>query len=481
MANELSTSIRTGLKDNFIDTLMAAGERRLLDGDKTGLDMLATASDLAPQNPQLFHKQGLAIFDYACHGRPKALHIANQKFKRATQLAPQMFESWLSWANCLFLLGTASGQQHYYLDAKVKFEFALKLCEGQPSEFLLDLYWNYGLCMGRIAIESEDPLDLQLAYTSFKKASLLREEQPADFWCDFGHLALRLFGTLGEIKYLQNAIELYTAGTRVPDTDYTAWVYLGDALALSYGLSKETAGAEQASDCYATAANIHPSDPQIWIKWAQLLCCLGRATGDSRAFCAAIEKCHKARSFDASEVELTCVWAETLAGLGALKNRLKHLRRAEDMLDELCQHHPENPAVHYSNGHVLLALADYFNCIDIYFRAVESFQKATSLDRTFHAAWHALGTCYMLLSAHEEDVELQLERAVRFFSKALHLRQDPSYHYDLGAALYRLADEKLDKDLLNQAISHIETALDIQKNAPYTCVDWIYTYSCALA
>ncbi len=481
MAQDLSTSVKASPKESFIESLMAAGERRLLDGDQSGLELLATAADLAPNEPQLFHKQGLAIFDYACNGNPKALHIANKRFKKATELSPQMFESWLSWANCLFLLGSATGEQHYFLSAKEKFELSLQFAEGQPPEFLLDLHWNYGLCMGRIAMHSEDPLDLQLAYSAFQKASTLNEEQPTEFWCDFGHLALRLYGTLGEIKYLHLAVDHYKLGTQTETASQAAWTYLGDAQTTFYGVTSEPEHAERASDCYAKAATLCPTDAKIWLKWAHLLCVLGKTTNEPKAFCASIEKCHKARSFGANEVELTCIWAETLSGLGSAKNRLKHLRKAEDMLDELSLKNPDDPAVFASYGRVLLDLGDYFNCVDIYFRAVEAFQSATSLDRTFHSAWHALGTCYMTLAEHEDDYTLQLERAVRFFSKALNLRPDPTYHFDLGDALYRLADEKTDKNLLEHALHHIETALEIQKNAPYTCIDWIYTHASALA
>ena len=482
MTSDLSAIQRRSSKENFIDSLLHAGEMRLQEGNPSGLELLQTAADLCPDSSKLFYRQGLAIFDYACSYDQKALNLAAQKFKRAADLTPESFESWLSWANCLLLLGNKTSEYHYFLKAKKIFEKALELTnETIPEEFLLDLYWNYGLCIGRIAMHSEDPLDLQLGYRSFEKASLLKEEKPLNFWCDYGHLSIRLYEALGDHSYLFTAIKHFKQAVKLSQLEHYPWIHLGDALTSLYCSTREKEYFEQASECYGAGSTLKSKDPSIWLKWATLLMLYGREASDTKSLHVAIEKCHKARSMGANPTELTCIWAEALAALGSIKNRLKNLRRAEEMLDDLLDSDDQDPQIHFSYGQVLLALGDYFNCFDLFCRATEAFQRATSLNRTFHSAWHALGTCYMILTPLEEDSALQLERAVRFFSKAINIRPCAGYHHDLGHALYLLADEKSSKKLLDRGLHHIETALDLQNNSAYACIDWIHTYASALA
>ena len=468
-------------KENFIDTLMHAGETRLQNGDESGLQLLKAAGELEPTDKFLFHKQGLAIFDYACNGHPKAFHIANKKFKRATILDPQLFETWVSWGNSLFILGSASGEHHYFLDAREKFEMAIELSQDVSDDLLFDLFWNYGLTLGQIALKSEDPTDLQLAHKAFYKATTLKEGAPVAFWCNFGHLCLSLFHAIGSLDYLNQALQHYKQASCISTTEFQPWVFLGDASALLFSITHEFEHFDHASECYAAAATIAESEAYIWLKWATLLGNSGRQLQDPKTLHASIEKCHKAKAAGANPIELTCVWAESLSALGHIKNRLKHMRKAENMMDELMEAHPQNAAVQYSHGLILLNLADYFNCMDIYFHAAEAFQKATSLNRTFHAAWHALGTTYTLLAPMEDNTSLQLERAVRFFSKALKLYPDVSYHFDLGHALYLLAEEKESTDLLARALYHIEEAIDSKPNAPYLHTEWLFVHAAALS
>ena len=285
---------------------------------------------------------------------------------------------------------------------------------------------------------------------------------------------------LGDSRYLHQAVKHYKQAACLSESDHMPWVFLGDAGAALFGLTHELMHFDHANECYAAAVAIQNDDSSVWLKWASILSVAGRQMRDPKMLHACLEKCHKAKSLDANAIDLTCIWAEALSTLGTLKNRLKHLKRAEDMLYELSLDHPQNAAVHYSYGIALLAQGDYFNCIDIFLRAVECFQKATSIDRTFHAAWHAMGSTYVILSSLEDDTHLQLERAIRFFSKALKLKNDPNYHYDLAQALYLLADSKESADLLTRSLYHIEEALHMQQNAPYIHTDWLFTYASAL-
>ena len=459
---------------------MHAGEKRLLHGDASGIELFGAAADLDPHNLQMLHRQGLAIFDYACQEHPKSLLAANQKFKRAVKLDPNFFEGWLSWGNTLFLLGNATKEHHYFIDAKEKFEKALDLSRGKSNEMLLDLYWNYGLAVNQVALKSGDPLDLHLACQAFHKASLNGDDLPSNFWCDFARVCMRLFAILGDLSYLNQAIEHFKTACGITVTDHQCWTYLGDALTQLFLITHEEENFEQANECYSAAATMKDEDPAIWLKWATLLLQAGRLCQDGKMLHSALEKCHKAKSLGAERIELTCTYAETLSELGTLKNRLKNLRKAESIMQELSDIHPKNAQVRTSNGIVILALADYFDCLDSYFLAIEEFQSALSIDRSLHTVWHAMGLAYLSLSDLEDDPDLQLSRAIKFFKKAIAIEDCPTYHFDLACSYLKLAEDHQKSEDLKCAISHFEYAIGSQKNAFYLYPDWLFSYVCAL-
>ncbi|MCB1117412.1 MAG: hypothetical protein KDK50_02390 [Chlamydiia bacterium] len=467
-------------KQHFIESLMQTGETRLANGDASGIELLNTAAKLEPDNLPLFHRQGLAIYDFACQGNTKALHVANQKFKKAVTLNPSFFEGWLSWGNALFLLGSASSEHHYFLDAKEKFEKALSFARGKPKELLVGLYWNYGLAMCQVALKSGEVMDLHLSYEAFHKASLMQEEHKATFWSDFGHVSMRLHEARDDMRYLIQAIEHYKRACSTSLSDGRCWTHLGDALTALFHQSHEEEHFEQANECYSASVTIECSDPSIWLKWARLLLVAGREHADSKWLHTALEKCHKARALGASVVDLDCVHIEILAELGTVKNRLKNLRKAEEMADELVEKYPKHVGVRSSYGFVLLSLAQYFNCLDYYLLAVEAFQTALSADRTLHKLWHAMGTVYVTIAPMEDEATLQLERAVRFFEKAIEINKDPVYYFSLATAQVLLAEQTDDATLVAQAIDNLEHALGTQKNAFYLYPDWLASYSKAL-
>ena len=485
MANSSQTSKHkeqtSSPKAHFIESLMHTGETRLAQGDGSGIELLATAAKLEPDNLPLFHRQGLAIFDYACQGHPKALHVANQKFKKAVALNPNFFEGWLSWGNALFLLGNTSGEHHYFLDAKEKFEKALSFARGKGNELLVDLYWNYALATCQVALKSGEVMDLHLAYEAFHKASLMQEEHSTNFWCDYGHVAIRLHTAREDMRYLLQAIEHYKKGCAATVTESACWAHLGDALTELYLNTHEEEHFEQAHECYSASVTIGCEDPSTWLRWTQLLLVGGREKSDSKILHSALEKCQKARSMGASHIEVDCTHAEVLAALGSAKMRLKNLRKAEEITDELIEKHPKNIGVRSSQGFVMLSLAQYFNCLDYYCLAIEAFQTALSMDRTLHALWHAMGTIYVTITPMEDDEKEQLQRAVRFFSKAIDLKADPIYFFHLGQAQSLLAEETDDANLAERAVENIEYALGEQKNAFYLYPDWLAAYAKALS
>src|SRR6266436_5560421 len=89
------------------ESFLLKGEMCLLQGDLiSGLDLFDSAIKIDPNDPMIFYRQGLSLFEYGSdEGREKALLLANKKFKHAVALNPQFFDAWQAWGNTLYFLG----------------------------------------------------------------------------------------------------------------------------------------------------------------------------------------------------------------------------------------------------------------------------------------------------------------------------------------------------------------------------------------
>ena len=111
------------------------GEQALLQGDAQGLKLFEKALEIEPSHPELFYRQGLAIFEYgSTQGREKSLLLGAKKFKTAAHLAPHRSEIWHSWGSLLFLLGETFKESRFFLEAEEKLKKALEL--NQDKNFI---------------------------------------------------------------------------------------------------------------------------------------------------------------------------------------------------------------------------------------------------------------------------------------------------------------------------------------------------------
>ena len=137
-------------------SFLIQGEMSLLKGDLlAGLNHFDSASKCAPPTAQLFYRQGLSLFEYGSEeGREKALLLANKKFKHALNMDPKFFEGWQAWGNTLCLLGKTYNEHHYFLEAADKYRKAIELATSEDPSTLANIYWDYGIVLGRIAEHS---------------------------------------------------------------------------------------------------------------------------------------------------------------------------------------------------------------------------------------------------------------------------------------------------------------------------------------
>ncbi|MBI3236320.1 MAG: tetratricopeptide repeat protein, partial [Chlamydiales bacterium] len=235
----------------------------------------------------------------------------------------------------------------------------------------------------------------------------------------------------------------------------------------------------QANECYATAAQLHPTDPHLWLSWAAFLCESTRRLPDTKRLRLCIEKCHRAHAIDAELIQIQAIWAEALAHLGEVTERVDLIFDGYNKITSAIEVVDDSPQIWFSYGMCLLSMAKYFNDEDHYYQAIEKFQSGLSIDRTSHLNWHAIANTYAQLGKIHSDTE-HLEKAVRFYQRAIDLNPCSFYIVDYAICLYKLGDLLHDEKHLDSATIQFEKALSMQKSAIYLHPDWLYHYACTL-
>lgn len=462
------------------NTLFKKGELRLLHGDISGLCFFDMAIKLDPTNADLFHQQGLALFEYGSEeGNEKGLTLASQRFKIATKINPFSFEAWHAWGNTLYLLGIRKEEHSYFINAKKKYEKAIELSTEKPNDILADLYWDLGDLWSKLGEKSEEATDFHAALKAYEKASSYQDDFSSEFWLHYGHVSMKLGAQTNDLKLFVKAINYYKNAISITISSHEGWFHLGSALSSLYEHTHEEDHFSQASECFATAVQLKHNDSTIWLSWASLLLEGGKLFQDSKKLRSCIEKCEKGHECDFQNPYLMGIWAEALSSLGILTENLELLHEAVDKLENIPERHQSNPDICAAYGNCLMAFAQYFKETDYNYQAIEKIQEGLSIDRTNHKLWYAMALASFSSASLEPD-EKDYERAHHFFEKALHLKTSSIYHFSYGVSLSKFAEITHDHEATQLAIHHIEQALHLQKNASYLHPDWIFQYACTL-
>lgn len=461
--------------------LLGQGELSLLKEDLSGLDLFEKAAELDPRNPEIFYRQGLALFEYGSEdGKTKALLLAGKKFKAATNLDSNYFDAWQAWGNSLALLGTSNSLHHYFIEAEEKLKKAISVSENKPSEILADLFWDYGMVWSHLADHSGEAVDLQLALDSFQKTCQHQDGLPPEFWNSFGDVCLRMAQQINDIRLNVKAINCFKHSVSLSISSFEGWIFLAKALQMLYTQTHDEDHFSQANECFAAAAHLKPQDTDLWLNWASFLCDSGRRNKDVKRLRAAVEKCQRSYACKSDQPLLMATWAEALALIGELTERLDFIYEAQNKISEAVDLSEEDdPEIWHSYGMCLNSFGRYFGDIDYYFQAIEKFQFALSTDRTSYKNWYAIAKTYAIISDAESDID-SCEKSVRFFSKAIDLRPSTFYILDYALALSKLGDMKQDEKCLTSSVAEFERVLSIQKNAIYLHPDWLFHYASAL-
>lgn len=466
---------------SLVTYFLGQGELSLLKGDLKGLDLFEKATELDPCNPEIFYRQGLALFEYGSEGgKEKSLLLAGKKFKTALSLYPEYFDAWQAWGNALVLLGITYKEHHYFLEAEDKFKKAIQFSEGKPLDLLADIFWDYGNVWAKIAEQSEEAIDLQMALEAFQKTCQYQENLPAEFWNDFGKTSLQLALLIGDVRLNVKAINCFKHAVSLSISCAEGWKLLAQALQILYFHTHDEDHFNQANDCFSTATHLQPGSDVLFLEWASFLCESGRKTKDIKRLRECLEKCQLSYLANSLQSQVIAIWAEALALIGELSDRLDLIYEAQNKISEaLDLSEEEDPEIWYSYGMCLNSFGEYFGDIDYYYQAIEKFQHGLSIDRTRHRHWYAIAKTYSVIGNLESDID-SYEKAVRFYAKAIDLNSYSLYIFDDAVALSRLGEMKQDQKYLEEAVVRFDQALNIQKNAVYIHPEWLFQYAVTL-
>lgn len=459
--------------------LLRKGEFCLLQGDKAGLDYFEMAIKLDPSNSQLFFEQGLALFEYGSHdGREAGLTLASKRFKLATNLDPALFEAWHLWGNTLYFLGIRKNEPSYFNNALKKYEKAVALSDKQSPDTLADLYWDFGDLWNKLANVSGEAADIHSAIKAYEKASSFQDDLPHEFWINFGDVYMQMGMKTNDLRFFIKAINSFKHAVSIDIANSNGWLLLAKGLKIVYGYTHDEDHFSQANECYKTAANLSSKDSAVWIDWARLLLESGTIFRDEKKLRASIDKCHKAHQLDRENLTTIAIWAETLAFLGIVTDRLENIHEALSKIEPLIQRN-QDPNIFYAHGVCLTALGSYYKDADYYYQATEIFQEGLSIDRTHDRLWYGIGFSSFSSSLIDHDEE-SFERSCYFFERALNLRKNSAYHSQYALCLLKFGELIHDRSTFESAVFHFEEAINMQKNASYLHPEWIFSYAVSL-
>ncbi|NGX37834.1 MAG: Photosystem I assembly protein Ycf3 [Chlamydiae bacterium] len=459
------------------EELVASGENKLLQGHfSEAMEAFSEVEELIQDSqPELYFRKGLALFDYGSEeGRQQALLIANKKFKKAHQLDPHSPEILQVWGNTLTHLGDQQGEYHFFVSAKEKYEKALGLqCESA------ELFWDYGVSWYHMGTHSEEAVDLQKAVQYFERAIEYAETLPLEFWVDYGATALLLSTKIKDLRQIVKAVNCFKHAVSLDESHADSWSSLAEALQMLFEHTHDEDHFSQANDCFATASKLCPQEPEHWLEWAKFLLASARQSGDLKRLRACLEKCHYAYACDPEIPTTLAIWAEALALLGQLTERLDLIYEAENKIEEALELDEDDPEIWYSLGMCFNSFGRYFNDFDHYYQAIEKFQIGLSIDRTHDPLWHAIANTYSTVGAIEDNIDTLLQ-SLKFYEKALAISSTSTRHIDYAKTLSKMGEMIHDQNWLEQSLYHFEVAFWMQKNAVYLHPEWLFSYASTL-
>jgi len=391
-------------------------------------------------------REGLALFEVGyAQQDAKLLRTSCQKLAEAVRCAPTWAQAWHIFAKALFHCGILTGNRDAIWEATLKIEKALELTAA-PA-----VHGDAGLMYEKLAEISQEACDYVAAIAHFEKGKMAPKG-----WVAFGRACTALAYKLDDRRLLIKAAHCLRKG--LPE----GHLELSRVLRSLFFMTREESLMREAWTHLCEAHALSPENHELHLEKIELLI-------ETSDFAHAVKLCEEFPQPD--DPHLLSIEAEALALLGAKEDRADFIHEAQRKIDRVDD---VDSYVLLHTGKALFACARHFCDLDFYHQALETFQEATSLDRTDAEAWKWMGKSAVAAGELTDDDEPHAY-ALRFYQKALALKPD----HELYFAISTLLIQEDEAPPIEQAIGYLDY---LQHNYPliyHNNPDWLFYYGVA--
>jgi tetratricopeptide (TPR) repeat protein len=271
------------------------------------------------------------------------------------------------------------------------------------------------------------------------------------------------------------------------------WVGAARALKKMYEISGASDYYKQASQAYSAAVEITPSVIEIWIEKLELCLNFSKDLKSCEPLYTVLNDCRRASFYFLNQAtnppsdptslmyaRFLMVWAEILSVLGEKKDRIDFIREAENKIMEALNLSREDDSfLDMQQGKCLFSFAVFFHDVDLYYQAVEQFQKALSRKRSDAEGWFWMGRTYAALSSLTDEID-HLEKSLRFYQKSLQLKHHFRIYFEFAKMLIQKAEIDGQVEHIEQSIQYLEYLLHQNQALSYENPEWFFQYGVAL-
>lgn len=336
----------------------------------------------------------------------------------------------------------------------------------------IELYHSLALAWHRSGALSKERYDFQKSLIYFEKALALPHEKSKIFWTDLGQLYLDLGKQTHDLHLLLKAQE---AAKHSPFTDLYAKV----AIAL-FRLIRDDEHLSKAIEAIEHHLHHVPSDKVILLEKGEIL--------KEHALRSRQPKfLHLSKNIaqgllkdkEVGSIAPFLLLIESNVHLSILQDEWSALTAAKESFNLMKQHHENAVETAFCEGLIHLAESLYLRDPNSLTQAIQSFTHSTSINRSFYEGWNHLGIAFSLAYDTWDD-PISLERAIKFFKKAIALHPSSQFYIHYALATCKLAQHNMDESLLTYSIELFEHAFLKEKHASFIPSDWLCEYALAL-
>lgn len=473
--DKLSTDERELLGTLFV----MQGERHLLSGEEKKVkDTFSLASRIAPGNPKVLYRQGLAFS--AADQNTNLLHQACIALKGATELNPGFFDAWHSWGEVLLKLGLFFQDQAYFEEALEKFLQAEALIEAAPRQKMADFYHKFGRLWYQLAKTSGEACDFSESIKRLNKA-LGFGVQSERLYCDLGNALTDFAYLVNKVDLLFEGLEYYWKAVPLAQNSSEPFCSLAFHFEKVFRATSQESFFQMATECFTGALQIQEQNATFWLRWGYLLLSYGKSRKMIEPLEEALLKFEEANKIEPNHPKILSGWAEVKMLIGGADESINELKEAERMVILALEMEPEAIEIWGLYGALLIEFGKYFDCPKYFHKAIEKFQFALSHQRDNYMLWSGLSSCYYFLGEIENDYH-HMERASRLALRVIETggRPFPQYWNDWGLTLYRLLQMTQEKKYLVAAIEKFEQAIKLSNNSFGADAEWLYNLGVSL-